>query len=105
MVDQIENREIVMVPQGAAARVLRDDQARVNITYGGENGDLPDPMSVDATDADVRQMVTEAVRGGGVPGIAAQNPDFTDFVVDRFRATPEIDHNRIFVRPKTPFGA
>ena len=106
MVDQIENREIVMVPQGAAVHVIREDQARVNVTYGGENGDLPDPVSVDATDADIRQMVTEAVRGGGVPGIAAQEPDFTDFVVDRFPPKPEegVEHNRVFLRPKTPFG-
>ena len=27
-----------------------------------------------------------------------------DFVVDRFPATEEIPHARLFLRPKTPFG-
>jgi len=79
-------------------------EARVNITYGGENGDLPDPVLFDATDADVKTWATEAVAGGSVPGIpAADNPDFGDFVVDRFAANAE-QPNRIFLRPKTPFG-
>ena len=80
------------------------DQARVNITHGGNNGDLPDPVSFDATDADVKAWVTEAVRGGGIPGIPANpNANFADFVVDRFAATGDLP-NRISVRPKTPFG-
>ncbi len=80
--------------------------ARVNITYGGNNGDLPDTVSFDATDAEVLGWVTEAVRGGGVPGIAADpGATFADFVVDRFNATEARPYNLIQVRPKTPFGA
>lgn len=80
------------------------DQARINITHGGHNGDLPDPVSYDATDADIKAWVTEAVRGGSVPGIpAAPNANFADFVVDRFPATGDLP-NRISIRPKTPFG-
>ena len=30
--------------------------------------------------------------------------DLNDFVVDRFRANGQVPYNRIFLRPKTPFG-
>ena len=63
------------------------------------------PVSFDATDGDIRQMVTEAVRSGSVPGILADSTaDFTDFVVDRFDATEARPNKLISVRPKTPFG-
>ncbi len=65
--------------------VIQAHEARVNITWSGNNGDLPDAVARDAADGDVRQWVTEAVRGGGVPGIPADaNADFRDFVVERF---------------------
>jgi hypothetical protein len=85
-------------------RGIRDDEARVNVTWGGQNGDLPDPVHVDSADGDVKQMLAEASRGGGIPGIAAdRNVDLGDFVVDRFAAKDDLP-NRISVRPKTPFG-
>jgi hypothetical protein len=84
--------------------VIGVGEARVNVTYGGHNGDLPDPVSFDATDADVKQWVTEAVRTGGVPGIPSQEADFADFVVDRFTATEARPYAAMFLRPKTPFG-
>jgi hypothetical protein len=78
----------------------------VNITYAGQNGDLPDTVSYDATDADVRQWVTEALRTGGVPGIAAMRQvDLRNFVIDRYRATDARPYHLIQVRPKTPFGS
>jgi hypothetical protein len=86
------------------------DQARVNITFAGQNGDLPDPVSVDATDGDVRQWITEAVRNGSVPNIpASPTANFADFMIDRFPppanpAPGERDYNLISVRPKAPFG-
>ncbi len=84
---------------------ILETEARVNVTFGGNNGDLPDPVSFDATDADVRQWVTEAVQTGGVPGVAADEAaDFTDFVIDRFTANEARPYNLIQVRPKTPFG-
>ncbi len=86
--------------------MLPVDVARVNITWNGQNSDLPDPVSVDAADGDVRAWVTEAVRAGGVPGITADaGADFRDFVVDRFGPTDAVPYSRIMVRPKTPFGA
>lgn len=84
---------------------IRADEARVNVTYAGSNGDLPDPVSFESTDADVKGWVTEALRTGGVPGIPAQpQVDLTDFVIDRFRATEARPWNLIACRPKTPFG-
>jgi hypothetical protein len=81
-------------------------EARVNITYGGQNGDLPDTVSYDATDAEVRQWVTEALRTGGVPGIPmTRDADLRDFVIDRYRANDVRPYNLIQVRPKTPFGS
>jgi hypothetical protein len=85
---------------------MEANEARLNITWNGQNGDLPDPVSYDAGDGDVRAWASEAVRNGGVPNIPADaNVNFTDFVVDRFAATQDTPYNRIFLRPKTPFGA
>jgi hypothetical protein len=81
-----------------------DGMARLNITFAGFNADLNDPVSYDATDDAIKQMATEAIRTGYVAGIpASPNADFADFVVDRFAATAELP-NRLFLRPKTPFG-
>jgi hypothetical protein len=81
------------------------NEAIVNVTWAGNNGDLRDPVSFDATEAEIRTWVTESVRTGGVANIAADpNANFEDFVVDRFAATDETPYNRIFLRPKTPFG-
>lgn len=89
---------------GIVVRGIQPDEARVNVTWANQNGDLPDPVNVDAADGDIKQMVAEAVRGGGIPGIAADpNIDLTDFVVTRFAAKDELP-NRVVVRPKTPFG-
>lgn len=91
-----------MVP----VRAIGADEARVNVTWGGQNGELPDPVARDAADGDVKQWVTEAVRGGNVPGIPADRAaDFRDFVVERFGPTDARPYNAIFVRPKTPFGS
>lgn len=85
--------------------VIQEDQARVNVTYGGQNGDLPDPVYFDSTDGDVRAWVTEAVRNGSIPGIPADpTAEFGDFVVDRFAPTDDRTYNLIQLRPKTPFG-
>lgn len=85
---------------------LETNEARVNVTYAGANGDLPDPVSFDAPDGDIKQWVTETVRTGGIPGIpATPTASFTDFVVDRFTANEARPTNLIQVRPKTPFGS
>jgi hypothetical protein len=74
------------------------------VTYQGSQGDYPDLVSFDASDGDVKQVATEAIRTGYIPGIAA-DPDanLQDFVVDRYEASPELPP-RLILRPKTPFG-
>jgi len=94
-----------MEENNALVPVVDNHMAKLTITYNGEQGDLPDPVSYDATDADLKQMATESVRQGYVPGIsAAGGADFTDFVVDRFPARQDVPFNRLSLRPKTPFG-
>jgi hypothetical protein len=84
---------------------LENNQARVNITYKGENGDLPDAVFFDATDGDIKTWVTEAVSHGNIPGIPSDaTADFGDFVVDRFAPNAERPYPLIQIRPKTPFG-
>jgi hypothetical protein len=84
--------------------VIDMENAHLNITYAGQQGDLPDPMPYDASDADIKRIATEAIHNGDVPGIEADlNADFNDFVVDRFPARDGLP-NRLSLRPKTPFG-
>ena len=79
-------------------------QATLNITYNGQQGNLPDLVPYDLTDAEVKRIATEAV-GQGIPGITADpNVNFTDFVVDRFPSRADVPENRLSLRPKTPFG-
>jgi adenosine/AMP kinase len=84
--------------------VIYGPNARLNITVNGQNGDYPDLVSYDAADGDIKQIATEAVRTGYIPGIAAAEVNFLDFVVDRFPANNELPP-RLMLRPKTPFGA
>ena len=85
--------------------VIREDEALVNITWAGQNGDLPDPVHFDTSNLDILRWITEAVTGGHIPGIARDaQADFSDFVVDRFGATHARPYNLIQIRPKTPFG-
>ncbi|MEM6930885.1 MAG: hypothetical protein AAF602_28380 [Myxococcota bacterium] len=80
-------------------------QARLNLTWNGQNGDLPDPVPYDASDAQLRAMALEALRNGDIPGIHIdRGARLDDFVVDRFGPTATMPWHRIFVRPKTPFG-
>ena len=102
MVNDVPNPLLVM----EAVPVLQAHQARLNITWNGENGDLPDPIPYDAPDREILTWATEALQGGNVPGIKADAAAvLQDFVVDRFPANQEITYNRVAIRPKTPFGA
>lgn len=85
--------------------IIAPADARVNVTWSGQNGDLPDTVPFDSTDQDIRQWLTEAIRTGGVPGVAADPAaDLSDFVVDRFPASEVRPYAMLCVRPKTPFG-
>ena len=80
--------------------------AKLNVTWDGQNGDLPDMVDYDSTTAELLQLAEEAVTTGGIPGIDADpGADFDDFIVDRFPANEaEGLPARLMVRPKTPFG-
>lgn len=102
MVDELQqNRQFAMAE---VRPLIGAHEARVNVTWQGQNADLPDPVSWDASDGDVKQWVTEALRGG-IPGIRADaQVNLQDFVVDRFAANDAVPYNRFMIRPKTPFG-
>ncbi len=85
--------------------LLAADQARVNVTWDNQNGDLPDPVPLDATDAQVRAWATEAVRSGNVPGVREDvRADLTDFMIDRCDPTETRPWSLLMIRPKTAFG-
>jgi len=84
---------------------IRENEALVNVTHAGFNGDLSSPVPREASDASILAWVTEAVRSGTLPGIPQnRTADFTGFVVDRFDPTAERSWALYTVRPKTPFG-
>lgn len=92
-----------MVAENGA--LIGQGMARVNVTYAGQNGDLPDPVSFDASDEEIKRYVSEAITTGGIPNIPGDtNPDFTNFKVDRFAATDARPYPLLQLRPKTPFG-
>lgn len=78
--------------------------AQLNVTYNGQQGDLPDPVGYDLTDQQILDIVRETLPQG-IPGIdPVPNPDLYGWVVDRIPAHPQVPVDRILVRPKTPFG-
>ncbi|MCB9760236.1 MAG: hypothetical protein H6739_10410 [Alphaproteobacteria bacterium] len=84
---------------------LRADEARLNITFDGQNGDLLQPVLVGAADAELLRQAAEAIATGSVPGVRPRGPvDLSGFVVDRFPPTAQVPYHRVFVRPSTPFG-
>lgn len=90
-----------------ADELVQQDEtmAKLTITFKGQQGDLPDMVAYDSTDGDLKQVATESIRTGYIPGIDADaDADFTDFVVDRFPAREDVPFNRLSLRPKTPFG-
>jgi len=86
--------------------VNRMEPARLNITYAGQQGELPDPVAYDADEAVLRGVAEEALRTGNVPGIdAVADASLADFVIERFPARDDLPYHRISIRPKTAFGA
>ena len=91
----------------ALAKVILPDQARLEVTYRRQHGELPDPVTFDASDNDIRGWVTEAIRTGGIRGIEADpTANLDDFVIDRFHPVEGVrEHNLVQIRPKVEFGA
>jgi hypothetical protein len=80
--------------------------AVLNITYNGLSADYPLELDYQAADADIRRIAIEVVRSGGVPGLQIANlaeNAFENYVVDRF-VSPQ-GGQRLYLRPKVPFGA
>jgi hypothetical protein len=82
--------------------------AVLNITYNGMSADYPLDVDYHLSDADIRRIAVEVVRSGGVRGLQVRNlrdNAFDNFVVDRFGAHGKGANQRIYLRPKVPFGA
>lgn len=97
----------VITPQEALdLGVVPAQPARLNVTWNGSNGEYPNDIPYDVSDADVKAMAQEALESDSIPGIErGANPiRLNDFVVERFPANGDLP-NRVFLRPKTPFGA
>lgn len=77
--------------------------AILNITYNGLSADYPIEVDGVISDADLKRIAVEVVRGGEVPGLRLPHLDaraFDGFVVDRLQGG-----QRLYLRPKVPFGA
>jgi hypothetical protein len=78
----------------------------LNITFGGVSADHPLHADVALTDADVRRIAIELIRSGDIAGLhvaALPAAAFDDYVVDRMSCTD--GGQRLYLRPKVPFGA
>ena len=79
----------------------------LNITYNGLSIDYPLETDQKLTDKDVRRIAVEVIRSGHVRGLQIANLSegaFEKFVVDRFHG-PQNKGERIYLRPRVPFGA
>jgi hypothetical protein len=91
--------------ENALIPIIETGHAKLTITYNGQQGDAPDPVPYDSTDANLKQMAAECIRDGYIPGIDADpNVDLTNYVIDRFPARADVPYSRLSARPKTPFG-
>ncbi len=78
----------------------------LNITWNGVSADTEVNLDYRVSDRDVKRIAVELIRSGGVAGLHIRDlasDAFEHFVVDRFD-TPE-GGQRLFLRPKVPFGA
>lgn len=76
-------------------------RARLEVTWGGRRGELPEPVPFDATELELKGMAWQAIVEGRIPDIPADPAaDLDGFVVDRIDG----EVPRVSVRPKIPFG-
>lgn len=79
--------------------------AILNITYNGLSVDHSVAIAEKMRDNDVRRTAVELIRSGSIRGLhIAHLPDhaFDNYVVDRLHTA---QGNRVYLRPKVPFGA
>ena len=77
----------------------------LNITYMGQSADYVLSIDYPTSDADIRRIAVELVKSGGVRGLHVpdlRDDAFAGFVVDRLKSPDGED--RIYLRPKVPFG-
>jgi hypothetical protein len=79
--------------------------AILNITYQGQSADYELALDFAPSDVEIRRIALEVLRSGGVrglhlPGLA--DGAFDSYVVDRLQS-PD-GEQRIYLRPKVPFG-
>jgi hypothetical protein len=77
--------------------------ATLNITYNGLSADYALELDAHVSDADIRRIAVEVVRSGNVAGLAL--PHLTDHAFDGFVVDRLQGGQRIYLRPKVPFGA
>ena len=79
----------------------------LNITYNGLSVDYPLEIDYRLNDSDVKRIAVEVIRSGHVKGLQIANlaaNTFDKYVVDRFHG-PQNKGERIYLRPRVPFGA
>jgi len=79
--------------------------AVLNVTFEEMSVDYPQAIDYHLSDSDIRRIATELLRSGDIPGLLlAELSDnaFNYFVVDRFDTAQ--GGQRIYLRPKVPFG-
>ena len=79
--------------------------AILNITYNGLSADLPGELDARSSDFDLKRIAVEVIRCGDLPGLhipTISHEAFRNYVVDRFDTA---NGQRIYLRPKVPFGA
>ena len=83
--------------------IVQAGEAVLNITWQGQNGNLPNPILMDSPDAEIFRWATEAVQTG-IRGIDPDpNVNFQDFKVERIAAKDGLPP-RVLLRGKTEFG-
>jgi hypothetical protein len=84
---------------------IPNEEARVTVTHQGQTLDLPDTVAYNLPDTNIKFMVQEVFRTGGIPNFATDpQANFDDYVVERCPAIEARPYNLITVRPKVTFG-
>ncbi len=80
-------------------------EAKVNLTWSGQNYDLSDPVPYDISEATLKAALSEIIRSGG-DGIPADQDVamLANYVVMRHEPTATRPYRLISIRPKTEFG-
>lgn len=94
-----------LTPSPATTHTIPPHLAVLNITWRGENGNLPDPVDPRLSDAQICEMVEEVLQTGGVPGIPADpRARVANLVIERFEPNEAYPYSRLLARPAVEFG-